>query len=403
MNLTQCAELRDHLFATRFSTGELAFRYMAVLPGGPDGATATVHYAYARPVWERAGEQAEPEEFLNTLLSATPLALENVALQYHAYLKDGWPIAWGATAKDSSDNFPVLLLLERPDGSVTGAVMRDPHCGRTVETLADRHVELEDVEAMLVEVRALNEDERYFSWYKDGNIQAESLTAAIEATPETSVGQKEVLIYRENEWFWGIWTTPEKRHTAEYLHLMSVADFHGTRVSAAKLKTRPGLETLHQIQTIPGDSIWLAEALDLLRPTDQKQYAADYEQVPAVKKLCAWWNAHAPEEMRFAAHLRAYIWDAKNSIFVAGDPEEPALAPGVLEQEGAFSIFEKEGRPRVVLQFYRGKAYNTAVGGGTQIYLANGKESMDIGLAPEEVDEAYYALKGLQAVQRYWR
>lgn len=51
----QCLELRDLLFAPLFPTRKRQFRRLAVLPGGGNNAQATVHYAFASPVWERAG------------------------------------------------------------------------------------------------------------------------------------------------------------------------------------------------------------------------------------------------------------------------------------------------------------------------------------------------------------
>lgn len=406
MNQTQCNELRDLLFAARFPSGykEAVFRYLTVELGGiaNEDAAATIHYAYAPPVWERAGETSDAESFLMDRIAETPYLNERIALKYHDYLRDGWPMAWEHTAKASTNDFPLLVLRELADGKVTGVLMRNSHTGRTAEKVADAYVEHDEVTHILGELRYMPRNNRYFSWYKDSNIDAPSLEAAIAATPETDAQQKEILLYRGDEWLYGIWNNPEKKRFTEDLRLSSVADFHGTRVSAAKRKTRTGIEAVTQCQTIPGDTAVLLEALDLLQPNDLKTYSMNYEEAPAIKRLCAWWNAHAPEAMRHAAFCRAYIWSESESIFLPGDPEEPALQSTILAEEGSYAMFKHRGWPVVVLQFYRGQEFNKDTGGGTQTYLANNKEGMDIGLDIDEVDEAYYSLLGLQAVQDEW-
>lgn len=404
MNQSQCNELRDTLFAAKFPSGskEGVFRYLAVVPGADVYTAATVHYAYAPPAWERAGEKSDAEAFLRNLIAQTSYAAEHVALQYHDYLRNGWPLPWDLTAKASHNDFPTLVLHEVAGGKVSGVLMRNAQVGRTMENIADAFVEPDEVDKIIGNLRYLKPHERYMSWYKESNIDAASLDEAVAATPETDVGQKEVLIYREGEWLWGLWNNPAKHERAEALHISSVADFHGTRVSAAKRATRVGLDGVRANKTLRGDCTVLAEALALLRSGDMKTYASGYESTPAVKLLCDWWNAHAPVEMRHAASLRTYIWAEEDLIFAPGDPEEPALQAAVLAREGVYALFEAEGRPPVAVQFHRGRAFNTDTNGGTQTYLADGKEGMDIGMGLQEVDEAYYAVKGLQSVQRDW-
>jgi hypothetical protein len=406
MNQTQCNALRDLLFAARFDTGykEDVFRFLAVLPGGEGGGAATVHYAYAPPVWTRAGETTDAVTLVRGLIAKTDFANERIDLQFHDYLRNGWSLPWDLTAKSSNDDFPTLVLIELPGGVVTGVLMRDPHTGRTIEKIAEASAEPDEADTTLSIMRALPVNSKYMSWYKDSNIDAPSLDDAIAMTPETVRGQKALLLYRDAEWLTGLWNNPDKHPSSSGPCLSSVADFHGTRVSAAKRATRAGLAVARESQTIQGDSQVLGAALALLPKAWKPGYMDDHESQPAVELLCAWWNANAPSEMRHAGLFRTYIWAEADLVFMPGDPEEPAVQVSQLAKEGVFALFEQEGRPAVAIQFHRGRAANTPSNyGGTQTYLANGAEAADIGLDMDEVNEAYYSVLGLQSVRSHWR
>lgn len=407
MNEAQCLELRDFLFvctlpAVSSSEPEQRFRYLAVTPGGSDTADATIHFAYSRPDWERAGQAGTPEDaekFLEAVLDATSYKGKRFVLVYHDHLRTGWPIAWGITAKSSLDNFPILVLREAQDGKVAGALMRDSHCSiAKIHTVGD-YVEPQEADALIEKLASLAPDELFFGWYKESNISANSIDAAIAMTPESDAGQKEVLVYREMEWLSGMWNNPSKPHFYP-LVLSSVADENGFRVSKAKRDSRVGLGIARAKQTIPGDYAALDKAIEPLTPADGSGENIDYEALPAVKALCDWWNAHAPEGMRTAAVFRVYWWNSEGRIFIAGDPEEPALQADQLATNPSFALFERKGSPTVALTFYRGRAENTAIKeGGTQTYHANGEPAWDIGLDLDEVDEAYYSLEGLRGLK----
>ncbi|WP_341744673.1 hypothetical protein [Azonexus hydrophilus] len=403
MNQSECIELRDSIFASQFQTEpkERLFRFLAVEPGGVGDSDATVHFAYAPAVWERAGYGSTPNDVV-TLLEATidetPYKDKNLAVQFHDYLRGGWPIPWGITAKESFNNFPSLVLLEAADGKVTGVLMRDAHCGNVNARIANAYAEPHEVEDMIEELTALAPDEQFMGWYKDCNIAADSIDAAIALTPESDAGQKHVLVYRQMEWLWGLWNNPAKPH-AYPMELSSVADFHGTRVSAAKRRSRGELEVAKAKQTIPGDYDVLDQALALLSPDDGGT-GTDYEAIPAIKMLCDWWNSHAPEAMRPAACFRVYVWKSNRRTFVAGDPEEPAVQANDLASIPTYAVFEREGRPTVALTFFRGRLFNKEDACGTQTYYANGEDGWQIGVDLDQVDEAYYSLKGLRAIER---
>ena len=209
-----------------------------------------------------------------------------------------------------------------------------------------------------------------------------------------------MIVYRRDEWLWGIWNNPGLQHYAGNgsLVLSSVADFHGSRVSMAKRATRPGLDDAKGRQTIVGDGAALERALALAKMarSDEPKFG-EYESHPGVKALCAWWNAAAPDNMRTAGCFRLYAWDDAKQIFLAGDPEEPAMQADVLADGGAYAIFEREGRPTIAAQFYRGREFNQEQSGGSIVFSASGIEAYDVGLNAADMDEAYYSARGLCA------
>jgi hypothetical protein len=396
MNQDQCNELRDILFAERFPSRQRLYRYMAVIPGTERGVDAVLHYAYAPGVWEREGWKMGPDNFLKYLIDKTAYRAANIKVRFHDYLQDGWSMPWTLTAKDSSDNFPLLIAVERADGSITGAVMRDPHMTTTEPRVAGSWCEPQEVEELIALVRGLEVDDQLLSTYKERNLDAASLASAIAQMPETEAGQNHVLLYRGNEWFSGLWTNPEKsRRHGEGLDLHSVADFHGVRVSRAKFASRAGLSTAREKQTLVGDYAVLKQALERIHEGTGR----DYERNAAVLHLCGWWNTHAPEDMRSAGLFRVYHWVGADNTFTAGDPEEPAVQADQMAQCPTYALFEEEGHPTVAVQFFRGRSFNTEGPYGVQTYHPNGDEAWQIGCELHEVDEAYYSIAGLKSLK----
>jgi hypothetical protein len=321
------------------------------------------------------------------------------ALSFQEHEWDGWPIKWSYTAKEAHYNFPAVILRELPDGKVTGVLMREARAGHLHEKFASKYAEPEEVEEVLARLAAMPVDARFMlRWHKEGDVIADSLDAAMKATPQSPQGQKYALVYRDNEWWFGIWNDPNKDSPlAGSFILTSLADFHGLRTSKAKRDSRGGLDIVREKQTLAGNYALLDEAIAMLPDIDRKD--KKYEEHPALKLLVNWWNEHAPsEEMRHAGYCRFYVWNEKDRTFIAGDPEEPAVQASAMASTPTFALFEREGSPAVALCFYRGRAFNTEKNGGTLIYWANGEEMWDLGLDISEVDEAYYAIAGLRAL-----
>ncbi|WP_321967095.1 hypothetical protein [Burkholderia cepacia] len=389
-----CKALRDLLFAMRFATEENIFELLAVVPGGTGFADATIHFAHTDAVWERAACSADPAEYLRELVGQTPFAGRDFRIEQHSFDEERWPIAWAVTA---NRHIPEIVLLEAADGSVTGVVMRETRYSTHVK-FAGGYVEPSEVRAGIAHLRDLGPTSMFRDWAKERNIDASTIDEALLNSPESAHGQKFVLVYRDNEWLWGIWNNPNKGGPlAGSFHLTSVCDFHGTRASRAKREKRLGLERVRET-ALTGDYGSLNASLHMIHTlaVPDSGAAHDYENNPAVKLLCDWWNSIAPEGMREAGAFRVYTWHPKDRTFIAGDPEEPALQVVDSVDYSGYALFEADREPIVLVWFLRGRRFNKGENGGTMVYCADGEEAYDIGADLQDVDEAYYSLVGLE-------
>ncbi|QWE98134.1 MULTISPECIES: hypothetical protein [unclassified Cupriavidus] len=298
---------------------------------------------------------------------------------------------------------PELVLLELPNGGVTGVVMREMRSSSHV-MFAGKFAELDEVERGIEILRRLDQNETYGTWRMESSIDAASLDEAITSSSESSAGQKFVSVYRGNEWLWGIWSNPShpNRHLTG-LTLESVADFHGTRVSAAKCASRRGLDSVRANQTLAGSYQVIDAAIERLHGSRLRaRDKQDYEAHPAVRQLCDWWNGRAPEGNREAGTVRLYVWSDLDRIFNACDPEEPAAQASQVDTWTSYALFEQPGMPTILASFFRGRRFNKDDGtGGTTVFAADGSEVMSLGLEVAEVDEAYYSLVGLEYLAQH--
>ncbi|MBV7541999.1 hypothetical protein [Acidovorax sp. sic0104] len=402
MNDAQCLAIRDQISACTFPPDQYEnihrrFRLVAVTAGGADGADATVHVEFPAGRWALLGAQETPEEFLETLFNTGPYSAMKLSIERSQH----WILPWSITAVDPASDMPVLILRERADLVVEGVLMREPVHGSHAE-LANRYPEEDAVCALLTELASMGQHDSFLRWYKEANIAACSLDTACVQAPESPQGQKFVIVYRGGEWWFGIWNNPAKIHWAQgkELSLSSIADFHGSRVSKAKLARRSGIELVRGRETVRGDSAVLAHALAEARRVQREGVGfavGEFESHPGVRVLCDWWNSVAPEALRTAASFRIYSWSESRRVFLAGDPEEPTMDAEVLANAGPFALFEKEGSPQIAVAFYRGREYNIARNGSSVVFGVSGEEVYDVGLALEDMDEAYSSARGLEA------
>lgn len=414
MDLNQRTELRDILFSCKFKMShnnveysENVFEFLSVEPDENDPELTVIHYAFAKPVWDRANCKKDPDGFIEEILDETPFKNFKISLEYHNYLAHGWHRPWELTAKSDSRSFPVIVVYEKDDGSVTGALMSDSRGGeRTSVETADLYPEPEDALNIITFLRSLDVNTKYSCWYKNFNIDAKSLQEAIKSTPQTQAGQKGILVYKESdgEWFDCLWNQlRDDENEEEYLkkgglQTYSIADREGVAVSKKKLEKRKGIDTVIKNQTIEGDYDVFIRSLVLMKGSGV-EWGKCYEKHPAVTNLCDWWNKNAPEPMRFAGVFRVYAWDEENKIFIAGDNEEPSLKAEDMASQKCMSVFQREGQTTFAAIFFRGKKFNKAGGRfGTQTFRADGSDGWDVGLRLHEVDESLYTAVGLQSL-----
>lgn len=412
MDLNQRTELRDILFSCKFKMlhnnteySENVFEFVSVEPDEKDPELTVIHYAFAKPVWERANCKKDPDEYIAEIIDKTQFKQSNISLQYHNHLAHGWQRPWKLTAKDDSRSFPTLVVYQKNDGSVTGALMSDSRGGeRTSTEIADLYPEPEDAIKIINSLREMDPDSKYCCWYKVFNIDAKTIQDAIKTTPQSRAGQKNIVVYRESEgeWFYCLWNQlRDDENEEEYLKTgglqsYSIADRNGISVSKRKLDKRKNIDIVINNQTIEGDYDTFIKSLNLIKGSEIR-WGGCYEKHPAVTNLCEWWNKNAPETMRYAGIFRVYAWDEERRVFIAGDNEEPSLSAESMASQTCMSVFQREGKPTFVAVFFRGKEFNKAGGRfGTQTFRADGSDGWDIGMSIDEVDESLYTVTGLK-------
>lgn len=396
-------EIRDYLFTAAFDHAthkESAFRCLAVLPSRTDGAAPCIHFAYAKPVWDRASVPHEPEKLIRRMLSERGLHEEQFATQYHEYLGGRWPLPWTLTATDSVNAMPTLVLCEKADGSVTGVLMRETHSrGSSAARLANDAPEYADALGWIEAYRGKTKGHIFYGWWKDADIDAGSLQEAIATTPTTDAGQKAVVLYRGHEWLSGHWNadSPVSFGEAGEHALSSVAEFHGTRVSKATLEQRETLEVARHGTQIVGEWELLHRAMSSLAPG--ARYATS-ELHPAVRLVCAWWNTKAAEGSQCAGSFRLYVWQDSNRGFLPCDCDEPMMTAKTLSDNPSYALFEEAGMPTVAAIFFRGAKHHVGQpDGSTMVHYANGDAAMEIGLDKSQVDDAFYSVLGLERLR----
>lgn len=394
------AQLEPRIDRSRSPFPASRWTHLAVVPGGTGAANATVHFvpeAGDQDIDQPVTAPAAPEQLLRATLASSCYHASTVDLQSHRSISPQWPAAWSDTATTHIGGLPTLLVMEGEDGSVAGVVVRGLMPNRAEVQIADATPEPHDARSYIDALRALQENTEIEGGYKETSIDAASLTEAIETSPESTTGQKFVLVYRQDEWLHGLWNNPLNHRDASPMQLASVADCYGTRISTAKRQARAGLDHARTHQTMVGDYAVLLHALSLLPEHNGLPEGGSYEALPAIEVVCRWWNEHAPPEMRPAACFRIYTWDEATLCFQPEDPEEPAMQADTMAAEPTYALFEQAGYPTRALVFFRGRAYNTLDGDSwTATYFANGDRATTNGIPPDQVDEAWYTLVGLR-------
>lgn len=407
MDQNLCNALRDLLFAQKFQYPgkgytENQFRFVAVLPDHSGACDALVHFAYDSPVWVRAGvpsDVIDVVDHIRIFILGTEYSEHQIGIVNHRHLRDGWPLPWEVTARADHHNFPTIVAVERADGSVAGAVMRDPHVSNSEFRIADGYAEPAEASALIERLRSADQYTLVEGLYKDSDIDAPSILEAVSTAPKTVHGQAMVILYREDEWLKGLWNDPEMGLETP-MTLTKVSTHLPCRVSESKRAERPALDVARDGQVMAGDYQVLMSLASQLQPASCRPEAL-FELNPCVIELCDWWNQRAPEGHRSAGFFSLYLWKGKNKVFVPchGGGEPPMTAEQIVNVP-CYSLFEQPGHPTLAAVFYRGKEFNEPCPIGTQVFFADGQLAFEIGLDPDEVDEAYNSVTGLEVLRQ---
>ncbi|MBQ69732.1 hypothetical protein CL689_06725 [Candidatus Saccharibacteria bacterium] len=391
--------IRDKIFDSRLPgpLSQRKFRFLAITSGHE--GVIEVHFAYSPSAWNRAGVTLDPVGHLKSAFADIPMRGTHVEYVEHDVTKEGWPIAWGLTAKSALDNLPYALLYENDDGSICGTLMRDPHISDAVVHIANKFAEPHEAKALVDQVRTMEKDAEFFSLYVDRNINASALEEVLNVLPQESGVSTYMLVYRKDEWFFAIVNKQDVEKRGAYIRLNSVADVHGTKLSKNRAEKLGSLETFLGKTPLRGDYQVLLDAVSVMEP--YIDIPMGYcESRPSVKNITNWYGAINPFRLK-ADLFRVYIWDEENHLFAPADPEEPLITVAQMSTPPIVTcsaVFQKEGMPTVALVFYKGREHNKTTNGVTQTFFANGEPAWEIGLENEAVDEAYYSLMGIHKV-----
>ena len=319
---------------------------------------------------------------------------------------------WDRPANLSRETPQGMLLVAREleDGRIEGALLYGKYVSHNERAFVDAYVEPEDAERIVQTLRALPSGAKEETFHKLRNIDAMNWEDAWALIPPSQPGQRFVRVYRDNEWMGGMRSS--RLEGEPYISWVSHADYYGSKPSRAKLAQRAGLEFVRANATLTGDYAMLLDAQALQAAQDaneeprgwgyQSNKALNMEQQPALRRLCDWWNACAPERLREAGVFRLYRFLPETKQFQSGDSCEPVLTAQALCKDVPYALFEKEGEPTVVAVFERGFAHNREVDGWSEVYYVDGKKAFGIGCRLEEVNEAWISVASLRAMSA-WR
>lgn len=255
-------------------------------------------------------------------------------------------------------------------------------------SIANRFVEPDEVAAALQNPKAVQ-------WPEGVTFVSETGAASLSEfwRAEAKDVQKLVMVYRDNEWNIGLLNPGEPKDDC----FAPVADA-SVRVSSAKAASRPGIEAVLKAVSIRLPLDTLAAAVALARV----KYSGSAESQVGVRLLCQWWNAHAPDDLRSAVSFEIEQWDDQKRHFINGDWEVPTMnADGFSEPIPYYAICDdpKLCTP-ILVAFLRGRPYDQDhPGGDGRVRAVDGSIVWEVGQDPEEMDEAYKAVRGLRSLK----
>lgn len=159
----------------------------------------------------------------------------------------------------------------------------------------------------------------------------------------------------------------------------------------------PAWEELLNGATLIGHWELMEQALELSGQIGRTFDHRSYEEAEAVRLLCQWWNAHAPQGQREAGTFFVAVLSG-DMVQYLGYDDCPHLFPHDFSQNNSYAIFPSPRGWCFLVQFVQGTAKQTRSELGVTTYQANGQEMWTIG-TNRTVDDSHYAIDGLHALK----
>lgn len=118
------------------------------------------------------------------------------------------------------------------------------------------------------------------------------------------------------------------------------------------------------------------------------------ERHPAMRLLAHAWNSVAPEDLRTAAFAISFVKQDGEYLCASADVLSPSLPDHVVPASCA------QISDDILLQFVRSFADGRRNGHGWEFLQVDGRLWLDVAVADEERDEAYWGLVTLEAFPR---
>lgn len=374
-----------------YGTQENFFRLLHL---SNDNEAITINYSLSPGAWERSGRGTTfGNEYIQEIINESQF--KNLKCKFNQVFYKTWHFPWDLTSKESINNFPLLILIEKDNDSVDGVLMRNTHNQQIEKNIAEKYFEKSDVLNLIDELKDLPKNENFLSIYKDKNISANSLEETYPIIDYSEGQQAQILIYQNNEWLFG---TVEKDN-AQYVNgnFFKVSDFYGLPASKQIINMREDIDSVVVNQTIPGDEEVIYKAIHQLNAINQIPGITP-EDFPPFKTIWQWWNDNAPKNMKDARLFHIYIWNPENRLFIAGNDFEPANKPENISKIPTYSLFTLKNKLTVVIAFFKGEEHFKQIGNSVQTFYADGSEAWEIGGSINELNETYYCLSGLQKI-----
>jgi hypothetical protein len=233
----------------------------------------------------------------------------------------------------------------------------------------------------------------------------EPLQASLTAMEELRIG---IYYYPDRALRAARSLTNDSLNPAERSELLERLEYCQRRIQAKILKNFfpdrprewfiPAWEELLNGATLIGHWELMEQALELSGQVGRTFRHRSYEEADAVRLLCNWWNAHAPEGQREA---RAFFVAVMSDDMVSyiGYNECPEMFPSDFLKNASYALFPSPKGFCYLIQFVQGSQTHTTSKWGITTHQANGQEMWTVG-TNDALDESHYAIDGLHRLKK---